>query len=188
MDEIFCANYMLFDDIVRETTYAAWIGGDSWEIDHPARTRSGRSRAVRVPDRRDRLPARRPGRRSRRGRAVRLQRRDDLAPSTFPVRTRPLNIQPRNPYRHTRAGSHPGRPAVRARAAPPRPSALGLLACARHIVCPGRAAHGYVCRYCCRRPGGCNAIAPLDAAPYDMATTSSGHAARVAARHTSPPT
>jgi predicted glycosyltransferase len=34
MDEIFCANYMLFDDVVRETPYDVWIGDESWEIDH----------------------------------------------------------------------------------------------------------------------------------------------------------
>ncbi len=34
LDEIFCANYMLFDDVVRETPYDAWIGDESWEVDH----------------------------------------------------------------------------------------------------------------------------------------------------------
>ena len=34
MDEIFCANYMLFDDIVRETPYDMWVGDESWEVDH----------------------------------------------------------------------------------------------------------------------------------------------------------
>ena len=34
MDEIFCANYMLFDDVVRETHYDLWVGDESWEIDH----------------------------------------------------------------------------------------------------------------------------------------------------------
>ncbi|MCW2540137.1 MAG: alpha/beta fold hydrolase [Frankiales bacterium] len=34
MDEIFCANYMLFDDIVRETPYDLWVGDESWEVDH----------------------------------------------------------------------------------------------------------------------------------------------------------
>jgi pimeloyl-ACP methyl ester carboxylesterase/predicted glycosyltransferase len=34
MDEIFCANYMLFDDVVRETPYDVWIGDESWEVDH----------------------------------------------------------------------------------------------------------------------------------------------------------
>jgi UDP:flavonoid glycosyltransferase YjiC (YdhE family) len=34
MDEIFCANYMLFDDMVRETPYDMWIGDESWEVDH----------------------------------------------------------------------------------------------------------------------------------------------------------
>ena len=34
MDDIFCANYMLFDDVVRETPYDLWVGDESWEVDH----------------------------------------------------------------------------------------------------------------------------------------------------------
>jgi pimeloyl-ACP methyl ester carboxylesterase/UDP:flavonoid glycosyltransferase YjiC (YdhE family) len=34
MDEIFCANYMLFDDVVRETPYDLWVGDESWEVDY----------------------------------------------------------------------------------------------------------------------------------------------------------
>jgi hypothetical protein len=34
LDEIFCANYMLFDDVVRETPYDLWVGDESWEVDH----------------------------------------------------------------------------------------------------------------------------------------------------------
>jgi pimeloyl-ACP methyl ester carboxylesterase len=34
MDEIFCANYMLFDDVVRETPYDLWVGDESWDVDH----------------------------------------------------------------------------------------------------------------------------------------------------------
>jgi pimeloyl-ACP methyl ester carboxylesterase len=34
MDEIFCANYMLFDEIVRETAYDVWVGDESWEVDY----------------------------------------------------------------------------------------------------------------------------------------------------------
>jgi UDP:flavonoid glycosyltransferase YjiC (YdhE family) len=34
MDEILCANYMLFDDVVRETPYDLWIGDEAWEVDH----------------------------------------------------------------------------------------------------------------------------------------------------------
>ncbi len=34
MDEILCANYMLFDDVVRDTSYDLWIGDESWEVDH----------------------------------------------------------------------------------------------------------------------------------------------------------
>jgi len=34
MDEILCANYLLFDDAVRETSYDLWVGDESWEIDY----------------------------------------------------------------------------------------------------------------------------------------------------------
>jgi pimeloyl-ACP methyl ester carboxylesterase/UDP:flavonoid glycosyltransferase YjiC (YdhE family) len=34
MDEILCANYMLFDEVVRDTGYDLWVGDESWEIDY----------------------------------------------------------------------------------------------------------------------------------------------------------
>jgi pimeloyl-ACP methyl ester carboxylesterase/predicted glycosyltransferase len=34
MDEIFCANYMVFDDVVREDAFDVWIGDEAWEVDH----------------------------------------------------------------------------------------------------------------------------------------------------------
>ncbi len=34
MDEILCANFMVFDDLVRDQTYDLWIGDEAWEIDH----------------------------------------------------------------------------------------------------------------------------------------------------------
>ncbi|HYU83733.1 MAG TPA: glycosyltransferase, partial [Kribbellaceae bacterium] len=34
MDEILCANYLLFDDVARETPYDLWVGDESWEVDH----------------------------------------------------------------------------------------------------------------------------------------------------------
>jgi pimeloyl-ACP methyl ester carboxylesterase/UDP:flavonoid glycosyltransferase YjiC (YdhE family) len=34
MDEILCANYLLFDDVVRDTSYDLWVGDESWEIDY----------------------------------------------------------------------------------------------------------------------------------------------------------
>ncbi|MCO5178340.1 MAG: alpha/beta fold hydrolase [Thermomicrobiales bacterium] len=34
MDEILLANFMVFFDAVRETTYDLWIGDEAWEIDH----------------------------------------------------------------------------------------------------------------------------------------------------------
>jgi predicted glycosyltransferase len=34
MDDIFCANFMLFHDVVREESYDVWIGDEAWELDH----------------------------------------------------------------------------------------------------------------------------------------------------------
>jgi predicted glycosyltransferase len=34
MDEILCANFMVFHDVVRETPYDLWIGDEAWEIDY----------------------------------------------------------------------------------------------------------------------------------------------------------
>ena len=34
MDEILCANFMVFDDLVREQRFDVWIGDEAWEVDH----------------------------------------------------------------------------------------------------------------------------------------------------------
>jgi pimeloyl-ACP methyl ester carboxylesterase/predicted glycosyltransferase len=34
MDEIFCANFMLFHDVVRHDQYDVWIADEAWELDH----------------------------------------------------------------------------------------------------------------------------------------------------------
>jgi pimeloyl-ACP methyl ester carboxylesterase/predicted glycosyltransferase len=34
MDEIFCANYMVFDDLVRAEAFDVWIADEAWELDH----------------------------------------------------------------------------------------------------------------------------------------------------------
>jgi pimeloyl-ACP methyl ester carboxylesterase/predicted glycosyltransferase len=34
MDDVFCANFMLFHDVVREDGYDVWIGDEAWELDH----------------------------------------------------------------------------------------------------------------------------------------------------------
>jgi len=34
MDEILCANFMLFNDIVNEEQYDLWIGDEAWEVDY----------------------------------------------------------------------------------------------------------------------------------------------------------
>ncbi|MGI8522299.1 MAG: alpha/beta fold hydrolase [Nocardioides sp.] len=34
LDETFTANYLLFDDVVRDTSYDVCVGDESWEVDH----------------------------------------------------------------------------------------------------------------------------------------------------------
>jgi pimeloyl-ACP methyl ester carboxylesterase/predicted glycosyltransferase len=34
MDEILCANFMVFADLVREEPFDVWIGDEAWEVDH----------------------------------------------------------------------------------------------------------------------------------------------------------
>jgi predicted glycosyltransferase len=34
MDEILCANFMLFHDVVRDDPYDLWIGDEAWEVDY----------------------------------------------------------------------------------------------------------------------------------------------------------
>jgi pimeloyl-ACP methyl ester carboxylesterase/predicted glycosyltransferase len=34
MDEILCANFMVFHDVVSEETFDLWIGDEAWDIDH----------------------------------------------------------------------------------------------------------------------------------------------------------
>ena len=34
MDEILCANFMVFDDVVRDEPYDVWIGDEAWEVDY----------------------------------------------------------------------------------------------------------------------------------------------------------
>ena len=34
MDDIFCANFMVFDDLVREEAFDVWIADEAWELDH----------------------------------------------------------------------------------------------------------------------------------------------------------
>ncbi len=34
MDEILCANFMVFHDVVREERYDLWIGDEAWELDY----------------------------------------------------------------------------------------------------------------------------------------------------------
>jgi pimeloyl-ACP methyl ester carboxylesterase/predicted glycosyltransferase len=34
MDDIFCANFMVFDDLVREQSFDVWVADEAWELDH----------------------------------------------------------------------------------------------------------------------------------------------------------
>jgi len=45
MDEILTANYMVFDDVARETHYDLWIGDEAWELDYHLHENPSRKRA-----------------------------------------------------------------------------------------------------------------------------------------------
>ena len=34
LDEIFCANFMVFDEVVHDEAFDVWIGDEAWEVDH----------------------------------------------------------------------------------------------------------------------------------------------------------
>jgi pimeloyl-ACP methyl ester carboxylesterase/predicted glycosyltransferase len=48
MDEILCANYMLFDDLVSDEHYDLWIADEGWEIDYYLHENPDRKRAAYV--------------------------------------------------------------------------------------------------------------------------------------------
>jgi len=48
MDEILCANYMVFDDLVSEEQYDLWIADEGWEIDYYLHENPDRKRAAYV--------------------------------------------------------------------------------------------------------------------------------------------
>ena len=48
MDEILCANYMLFDDVVSDEQYDLWIGDEAWEVDYYLHENPERKRAAYV--------------------------------------------------------------------------------------------------------------------------------------------
>jgi pimeloyl-ACP methyl ester carboxylesterase/predicted glycosyltransferase len=48
MDEILLANYMVFDDLVREEHYDLWIGDEAWELDYYLHENPERKRAAYV--------------------------------------------------------------------------------------------------------------------------------------------
>ena len=45
MDEILCANFMVFHDVVREEPYDLWIGDEAWELDFFLHENPGEKRA-----------------------------------------------------------------------------------------------------------------------------------------------
>jgi pimeloyl-ACP methyl ester carboxylesterase/predicted glycosyltransferase len=45
MDDIFAANYMIFDDLVSEEAYDVWVGDEAWELDHFLHENPERKRA-----------------------------------------------------------------------------------------------------------------------------------------------
>jgi pimeloyl-ACP methyl ester carboxylesterase/predicted glycosyltransferase len=48
MDEILCANFMLFDDVVTDEQYDLWIGDEAWELDYYLHENPERKRAAYV--------------------------------------------------------------------------------------------------------------------------------------------
>jgi pimeloyl-ACP methyl ester carboxylesterase/predicted glycosyltransferase len=48
MDEILLANFMVFDDLVREEDYDLWIGDEAWELDYYLHENPDRKRAAYV--------------------------------------------------------------------------------------------------------------------------------------------
>jgi pimeloyl-ACP methyl ester carboxylesterase/predicted glycosyltransferase len=48
MDEILLANYMVFDDLVREEDYDLWIGDEAWELDYYLHENPDQKRAAYV--------------------------------------------------------------------------------------------------------------------------------------------
>jgi pimeloyl-ACP methyl ester carboxylesterase/predicted glycosyltransferase len=48
MDEILCANYMVFDDLVSEEHYDLWIADEAWDIDYYLHENPDRKRAAYV--------------------------------------------------------------------------------------------------------------------------------------------
>jgi pimeloyl-ACP methyl ester carboxylesterase/predicted glycosyltransferase len=45
MDEILCANFMLFHDVVRDERYDLWVGDEAWELDYYLHENPGEKRA-----------------------------------------------------------------------------------------------------------------------------------------------
>ena len=112
MDEILVANFMVFDDLVREQPYDLWIGDEAWELDYYLHENPELKRAAYVwlTDFVGWLPVEEEGAPDRR-----LQRRDDRAHRPLPADPRPRAVR-----------RQPGRRRARQRSAPTcRRSATG---------------------------------------------------------------
>ena len=94
MDEIFCANYMLFDDVVRETAYDLWVGDEAWDVDHFLHENPERKIApyAFLTDVVGFLPVDPEGDQREVELLRRLQRRDDRAPRAVPPRAGPVGV------------------------------------------------------------------------------------------------
>ena len=104
MDEILLANYMVFDDLVREEDYDLWIGDEAWELDYYLHENPERKRAAYVwlTDFVGWLPVGDEGADHRR-----LQRRDDRAHRALPAAARPRGVR-RRPGRRGGRRVRPG--------------------------------------------------------------------------------
>ena len=109
MDEILCANFMLFHDVVREERVRPLdrrrgLGARLL----PAREPGAEDRAVRLAHRLRRLPADAGGRRARGVPDRRLQRRDDRARRALPARARPRRSSSATPTTSSPSRFGPG--------------------------------------------------------------------------------
>ncbi len=110
MDEILLANFMVFDDLVRDEPYDLWIGDEAWDLDYFLHENPELKTAPYVW-----LPATssacrpNPGDAGRGAAHGRLQRRDDRAGRALRARSGPRDLRRRARRHHSRLL----RPAIR---------------------------------------------------------------------------
>ena len=97
MDEILVANFMVFDDLVRERDYDLWIGDEAWDLDHFLHENPGLKRApfAWLTDFVGWLPMADGGEREA-YLTVGLQRRDGRARRALPAAARPVGLRRRS--------------------------------------------------------------------------------------------